>query len=85
MENTKIFPISITIKGFYMKRFFRTLRKFGYILLITLAAVGIGIFGAVPIIPTNRKKENIFQTELVETKEDDFEVRLTDASLDVNH
>lgn len=56
-----------------MKRFFRTLRKIGYILLITLAAVGVGVFGAVPIIPFNRKQENIFQTELVETKEEDEE------------
>ena len=63
--------MNIAVKGFIMKRFFRTLRKIGYILLITLAAVGIGIFGAVPIIPTNRKKENIFQTELVETKEEE--------------
>lgn len=54
-----------------MKRFFRTLRKISYILLIVLAFVGIGLFGAVPIIPTNRKQENIFKTELAEKLENE--------------
>ena len=54
-----------------MKRFFRTLRKTGYILLVILAAIGIGMFGAVPIIPSNRKQENIFKIELVENFEEE--------------
>ena len=54
-----------------MTRFKRTLKKVGLIILIVLAATGIGLFGAVPIIPSNKRKETVFKIELVEDKKED--------------
>jgi hypothetical protein len=56
-----------------MKSFKKALRLLGYILLILLATVGIGLMGGVPI-PTMNKKEDAIEVlvELVEDEEDDL-------------
>ena len=55
-----------------MTGFKRKLRLLGYILLIVLASIGIGIGGAVttpPVLRTKDREET--PIELLETKEDD--------------
>lgn len=55
-----------------MKRFKKILKLAGFILLMVLASVGIGLTGAAPIMPKNRHRlnDNLVKTELVEAKED---------------
>lgn len=55
-----------------MKSFKRRLRLLGYVLLIVLAAVGIGLGGGVTTPPVLRTKDREdTPIELLETKEDD--------------
>ena len=55
-----------------MKSFKRKLRLLGYILLIVLASVGIGLGGAITTPPVLRTKDREdTPIELLETKEDD--------------
>lgn len=55
-----------------MKSFKRKLRLLGYILLIILASVGIGLGGAITTPPVLRTKDREdTPIELLETKEDD--------------
>jgi len=51
-----------------MNKFKRTLRRFAFILLIILAAVGVGIVGGIPIPSNGRKKET---AEIVTEQVDD--------------
>lgn len=55
-----------------MKSFKRKMRLLGYIILIVLASVGIGIGGAVTVPPVLRTKDrDDTPIELLETKDDD--------------
>ena len=58
-----------------MKRLKQTVRILSLVLLIILAAVGIGITGAAPILSTNKERiaEEI-KIELLESREDDKEL-----------
>ncbi len=64
-----------------MKRFKKTLRLLGFILLIVLASVGIGLGGGVPIPPANKKKDTIeIKVEMLEsvddkTKSEQFDIK----------
>ncbi|WP_259070773.1 hypothetical protein HDF24_23485 [Mucilaginibacter sp. X4EP1] len=55
-----------------MKQFKKVLRVAGMIMLITLASVGVGITGGIPV-PSNRRKDNSIEikTELKETDENE--------------
>ncbi len=54
----------------YMQKIKKMLRIMGFILLITLAVIGVGITGIAPVITNRRTKnsENLNQIELVEKK-----------------
>jgi hypothetical protein len=52
-----------------MKRFKKTLRLLGLVLLIVLACLGIGIVGGAPV-PRSNKKENTIEIN-VELQDDD--------------
>jgi hypothetical protein len=54
-----------------MKRFKRILRLLGFVILIFLASLGIGLSGGVPI-PPSHKKEDVtgIKTELFESDEE---------------
>lgn len=57
-----------------METFKRNLRRLGFILLIVLASVGVGLSGGVPIKSSGRsKQESVIEVELVEEKEDGLE------------
>ncbi|MBE9600005.1 hypothetical protein [Pedobacter sp. MC2016-24] len=51
-----------------MKRFKKTMKLIGFVLLIVLASVGIGVTG-VPPVPVSRKKEDTIEvtTESTDT------------------
>nr|WP_294869800.1 hypothetical protein [uncultured Pedobacter sp.] len=51
-----------------MKRFKKTMRLFGLIVLIILACFGIGLGGTPPVLPVIRTKH---ATEFIETREED--------------
>ena len=53
-----------------MQKINKTLRIIGFILLITLAVIGVGITGIAPVMTNRRTKnsENLNQIELVEKK-----------------
>lgn len=55
-----------------MKSFKKTVKLIGFVLLIVLASVGIGITGAPPV-PLSRKKEDTIEvkTESTETQADE--------------
>lgn len=55
-----------------MKRFRRTITLLGFVLLIVLASLGMGIAGAVPIPQTNKRKETIV-IDVEEVDEEDAE------------
>ena len=42
-----------------MKKLLKAIKLFGYIFLIVLASVGLGLGGAVPVAPTKRKEDSI--------------------------
>lgn len=54
-----------------MTRFKKTLKYIGLAILIILASTGIGLFGAVPIISSNKRQETVFKIELVEKKKEE--------------
>jgi hypothetical protein len=58
-----------------MKRFKKIMKLAGFIVLMVLASVGIGLTGAAPIMPKNRDRltDTKVKTELVEAKEDSLE------------
>ncbi|MBK6266178.1 hypothetical protein JKA74_14125 [Marivirga sp. S37H4] len=55
-----------------MKSFKKTLRRIGFIVLIILAAVGVGFFGGIPL-PKPTKKEDTIEmiVEMEESVKDD--------------
>lgn len=53
-----------------MKKLLKAIKLFGYICLIVLASVGLGLGGAVPVAPTKRKEDGIeVKVELPDTDE----------------
>ncbi|MEO5911249.1 MAG: hypothetical protein ABIP95_10200 [Pelobium sp.] len=54
-----------------MKRFKKTLRLLGLVVLIVLACLGIGIGGGVPVPPSNKKENTIeINVELLDADQD---------------
>ncbi len=60
-----------------MKKFKRLITLLGFVLLMVLASVGMGIAGAVPMISTNKRKEAI----VIDVEEVDINESETDLSL----
>lgn len=60
-----------------MKKWQRALRLVLLIFLIVLASVGIGLTGAAPVLPKNRKRKPQMETknELVEKEEKQLKVK----------
>jgi hypothetical protein len=58
-----------TVNSQIMKKLKRTLRRLGFILLMLMAAVAVGITGAAPVWPKNRERHNEIEV-VVEAKED---------------
>jgi len=57
-----------------METFKRYLRRIGFILLIVLASIGVGLSGGVPIKTSGRNKQDtVIEVELVEENEDGHE------------
>lgn len=58
-----------------MKNLKKTIKLFGFILLIILASVGVGIGGGAPVLPTGKKEDSIeIKVELPESKDNENEV-----------
>lgn len=57
-----------------MKNLKKTIKRFGFVLLIILASVGVGIGGGAPILPTSKKEDPIeIKVELPESKDNENE------------
>lgn len=52
-----------------MNNFKRTLRRVGFIVLMLLAAVAVGVTGSAPVWPKNRERHIEIEV-VIETKED---------------
>lgn len=62
-----------------MKKFLRVLRL---VLLISIATLGIGLTGGIPIIPVYKKDDGFeSKIELVEPREDDDHPEISDINL----
>lgn len=60
-----------------MKSFKKTMRLFGFSLLIVLASFGVGISGGAPTLPKNKRDDsNETKTELVEIKDNKTKLNL---------
>lgn len=58
-----------------MKSLKKTIKLFGFVLLIILASVGVGIGGSAPVLPTSKKEDSIeVKVELQESKDNENEV-----------
>lgn len=58
-----------------MKNLKKTIKLFGFILLIILASMGVGIGGDAPVLPTSKKEDSIeVKVELPESKDNENEV-----------
>ena len=55
-----------------MQNIKKLLRLMGFVVLITLAVIGVGLTGAAPVFPNRRTKnsENLINIEMVEKKKD---------------
>ena len=60
-----------------MKKLKRVMLLMGFVLLMVLASVGMGVAGAVPIVSTNKRKDAI----VIDVEEVDAEDSETDVSL----
>ncbi|MES2287808.1 MAG: hypothetical protein V4547_19125 [Bacteroidota bacterium] len=57
-----------------MKNLKKTIKLFGFVLLIILASVGVGIGGGTPVLPTSKKEDSIeIKVELPESKDNENE------------
>lgn len=58
-----------------MKSLKKTIKLFGFLLLIILASVGVGIGGGAPVLPNSKKEDSIeIKAELPESKDNKNEV-----------
>lgn len=58
-----------------MKSLKKTIKLLGFVLLIILASVGVGIGGGAPVLPTSKKEDSIeIKVELPESKDNENEV-----------
>ena len=60
-----------------MKKCKRVIKLLGFVLLMVLASVGMGISGAAPVMPTNKREDAL----VIDAEEVDSEDSETDLSL----